>query len=297
MGHATMSTKIFTRFLILSDTHGFDIQKNIGFPLSLPLPKVDVVLHCGDLTQVGGLPEYRKAIRMLGSIDAELKLVIAGNHDLELDPNYDPDEPDEHEKALSLWTGPEAIQAGITYLTEGSRSFTLNNGSKFTIYASPFQPEFGDWAFGYRHSEDRFNIEAAAGCTSIAEYPVPEGVDIMMTHGPPYGILDQVGDGRPLGCKNLLRAVRRAEPLVHCFGHIHEGYGVHYERWKDGSKSTRRDDAPNVVVSAVNTDLACQISQTFSLDDGTLMVNAALQTSPSQWRNAPWLVELQLPRA
>jgi hypothetical protein len=43
----------------------------------------------------GGLSEHKRALKMLGSIDAELKLVIAGNHDLPLDPDDDED-PEEH---------------------------------------------------------------------------------------------------------------------------------------------------------------------------------------------------------
>jgi Icc-related predicted phosphoesterase len=56
-----------------------------------------------------------------------------------------------------------------------------------------------------------------------------------MTHGPPHSILDQV-DGQNLGCPNLLHAVSRTKPLMHCFGHIHEGHGANIVIWTpDGS--------------------------------------------------------------
>ncbi|EHL03095.1 putative rhamnogalacturonate lyase C [Glarea lozoyensis 74030] len=91
-----------------------------------PTPKCDVLLHCGDLTMTGGIADYKKCIQMLGTIDAEVKLVIAGNHDRDLDPNWDqhPDEfdqevQDEHEEAIALWKGPIAKAAGVTYLEEG----------------------------------------------------------------------------------------------------------------------------------------------------------------------------------
>ena len=61
-----------TTFLILSDTH------DDAFPDPASIPKVDVVLHCGDLTKIGGLSNYKKAIANLKAIDAELTLVIAG---------------------------------------------------------------------------------------------------------------------------------------------------------------------------------------------------------------------------
>lgn len=46
-----------------------------------------------------------------------------------------------HAKAVMMWSGKEARDAGITYLTEGLRSYNLTNGTKFTIYTSPYQPE------------------------------------------------------------------------------------------------------------------------------------------------------------
>jgi predicted phosphodiesterase len=65
-----------TTFLILSDTH----DDAFPDPASLPPHKIDVVLHCGDLTMIGGLSNYKRAIANIKAIDAELKLVIAGNH-------------------------------------------------------------------------------------------------------------------------------------------------------------------------------------------------------------------------
>jgi predicted phosphodiesterase len=61
-----------TTFLILSDTH------DDAFPDPASLHRADVVLHCGDLTMIGGLTNYKKAIANIKALDAELKLVIAG---------------------------------------------------------------------------------------------------------------------------------------------------------------------------------------------------------------------------
>ncbi|KAI4247223.1 MAG: hypothetical protein L6R40_001566 [Gallowayella cf. fulva] len=79
------TTKIPTTFLIISDTHNFTFNKSNRSPLQLPTPQTDVLLHCGDLTEVGGLSNFKNALEMLASIPAELKLVIAGNKDLQLD--------------------------------------------------------------------------------------------------------------------------------------------------------------------------------------------------------------------
>jgi Icc-related predicted phosphoesterase len=233
---------VSTRFLVISDTHNFQFNNASGGAFSLPLPKVDVVLHCGDLTNVGGSSSFKNVLKMLGSINAEKKLVIAGNHDLDLDKEYwrsslqegdDPEEVEkehleEHATAMKIMTGPLAAAAGIAYLEEGTHSFTLKSGAGFTVYASSYQPEFNNWAFGYERWEDRFNSsqQVAEGVKLIAQNLVLDfpGVDIMITHGPPRDILDQC-EQESMGCDNLLRAAGRARPRLYCFGHIHERYG------------------------------------------------------------------------
>lgn len=49
----------------------------------------------------------------------------------------------------------------------------------------------------------------------------------MITHGPPFGILDhEKGSDRKQGCPELRKAVVRVKPRLHVFGHVHAGYGV-----------------------------------------------------------------------
>jgi len=182
---------------------------------------------------------------MLSKTDAELKLVIAGNHDLDLDRTYWSKylvlkrTMKDHEKAIEVMTGPAARNAGVTYLEEGLHSFELSNGARFNIYASPYQPEFCDWAFPYYRDEDRFNPssrpekEEGGTTKNIAVNPIPNfgAVDIIMTHGPPMGMLDDAR-GEYLRCEHLMRAIRRTRPLLHCFGHIYEGHGMKVVRWK-----------------------------------------------------------------
>lgn len=228
-----------TRILCISDTHSgrqshFFSEKG---SFRRPFPKADILLHSGDLTQTGKIEEYRHALDLLKSFDAELKLVIAGNHDLSLDRSYylaTPEGPggghlfgfefDETapDVAEELWTGQAAKDAGVTYLTEGMHSFNLSNGAKFTVYASPYQPEFFNWAFNYRHDEDRFN-EASESYQVDVKYgkkvvpakdarPIPDGavVDLCITHGPLFMHLDAcVPSGIRAGCPHLLKAMSR----------------------------------------------------------------------------------------
>lgn len=151
-----------TRILIISDTHSAPLQpaaeptngagdKNNARAFTSPLPAADVLLHCGDLTMIGRLDEYRACLDMLGSIDAPLKLVIAGNHDISLDGHfyhgmskgvgmsngkrmhkYDFDEK-MPEQAAELWKGDAAREAGVTYLEEGLHEFELRNGARLKV--------------------------------------------------------------------------------------------------------------------------------------------------------------------
>lgn len=225
--------------------------------------------------------------------------MIAGNHDISLDGKYwsthleEDDEPEEHQQAIEIMTGPLAKAAGVTYLTEGLHEFTLNNGSTFTIYASPHQPECGDWAFGYQRDQDRFSVEAAKGMTSIAEQPLPNDVDIVMTHGPPRGILDRIPSKREnAGCDALLHAVQRARPLMHCFGHIHEGYGTEVKEWQKPSGCSSQFQ--KVTVGQAGVDQPCH-EATVAPGSSTLMVNGAIMDDANSPSHAPWVIELELP--
>ena len=55
---------------------------------------------------------------------------------------------------------------------------------------------------------------------------IPTDTDILLTHGPPYGIMDLCKSGESAGSATLLKQVlTRIKPIYHIFGHIHETYG------------------------------------------------------------------------
>lgn len=258
------------------------------------MPQVDILIHTGDLTNFGELDALKRCVKMMGSIDAELKLVIAGNHDISLDKtswveNMSQEEYSTyHETALKVMTGSN--DAGITYLEEGTHIFSLNNGAKFTVYASPYTPG-SNWAFQYQPHEDRFN-ETSQNATN----PIPLGVDIVMTHGPPHSILDKVDDEH-LGCPHLLRAVSYTRPLMHCFGHIHEGYGANIVTWNPDGSVTDPNSATPLETEQVN-EYPYANEWPVKPGEQTLMVNAAIMRNTSQGMrpyNQPFMVVLDLP--
>lgn len=263
---------------------------------------------------------------MLHSIPAELKLVIAGNHDLSLDRDWWLNNPrgrhiddcrrrpdSDYETAREIWTGQEAEDAGVTFLDEGTHSFTLKSGAKFKVYASPYQPEFWGWAFPYQHHQDRWSSpqdEKPEGVENIAKNPVPDfpDVDVVMSHGPPHTVLDKTYTGEAVGCPHLLRAMARARPKIHCFGHIHEGWGVKLGTWNDKKTGA---DAGEVFeyVEDVRFDLErakrergvfvdASVGGEHEVETGksTLFVNAAIKDVGYNASQAPVVVDVDLGR-
>lgn len=322
------------RFLIISDTHNQELfpANDTAHTFRKPPPACDVLLHCGDLTMTGKIDEYYRTLSMLKSIPAELKLVIAGNHDLTLDKSWwlkgnnrnahRRGEEAEWQAAHEMWKGQAAKDAGVTYLEEGMHHFTLSNGVTFNLYASPYQPEFWNWAFPYNHHEDRFNppdaflaaripdfvSSAPKGTVNIAENPIPDwpNVDIVMTHGPPTHILDVTERGDHVGCHHLLRALARARPMLHCFGHIHEGWGVERGVWTkteyDGGAPEPNDpfediEKPRLLdFNQLGRGSAVKVEERDEQVFGksTLFVNAAIMDVQYKPVNAPIVVDLDL---
>ena len=327
MKPANRSAYVKTRFLILSDTHGMEYQ-----PENKPIQHADVAIHCGDLTEESKLDEYRASLRLLQDINAPLKLVIAGNHDMTMDiptfrkkvtdakPPLDPDlvkkEYGDYGAARQMFE--DARAADVNFLDEGTHRFVLGNGALLTVYASPYTPSLGDWAFQYPPAQGH-------------NFQIAQGVDVVMTHGPPKGIMDYTDAKQRAGCPDLFGAVARARPRLHCFGHIHEGWGAKLVAWRESfseplSHFTDIDNERSITVeklsgfrqSRFDTSEAKEqnvektehyrrkrcyatshcTGDAHPLDFGkqTLFVNAAIQGTDEEYPlQLPWLVDLELP--
>jgi Icc-related predicted phosphoesterase len=106
---------------------------------------------------------------------------------------------------------PDYEDKGVVYLLD---KMVEIDGIK--IYGSPWQPRFYDWAFNVNRGE------AIAKKWEL----IPENLDILVTHGPPYGMLDDTINGMRVGCEELYKKVVQVKPKYHIFGHIHFGYGM-----------------------------------------------------------------------
>ncbi|KAI0525627.1 Metallo-dependent phosphatase-like protein [Xylaria bambusicola] len=213
-----------TRFVCISDTHNCTVK----------LPKGDVLIHCGDLTNQGSFNELTKQVRWLEQADFECKIVVAGNHDLTLDTEfYREYGPSRHgnitqvpEDCQSLLTQSETL----TYLLHESRTIRLTSPSgpqtTFSVFGSPYSPAWGGaWAFQYpRHDED--NIAAK----SLWEQ-IPLDTDILITHGPAHTHCDESRMREAAGCEILRQQLWRVRPRLALCGHIHEARGVERVTW------------------------------------------------------------------
>jgi Icc-related predicted phosphoesterase len=181
------------RIVAVADTHTFHDE--------LVVPDGDVFVHAGDMCRGGDLDELAEVARWINDLPHRTKIVVAGNHDRAFE--------DHHAEARALFG------ADVVYLQDAG---VVVDGVRF--WGSPWQPAYNDWAFNLKTGE------ALAAKWAL----FPDDIDVLITHGPPAGH----GDGfnkhgpwpRPLGCADLLEAVRRRRPRLHLFGHIHQDGGL-----------------------------------------------------------------------
>lgn len=161
------------------------------------MPDGDVLIVCGDLTDTGTSVQMKRFCGWLGSQTHKHKIVIAGNHDFCLQNRYAPSMEDEIGKVA-------------TYLLDKE---TTIDGKRF--YGSPWQPWFHDWAFNLERGKPLADKWAL----------IPHGLDVLITHGPPFGYGDAVYGGQRVGCVDLMNRIEVVKPKYTVYGHIHEDAG------------------------------------------------------------------------
>ncbi|KAF4319978.1 hypothetical protein G195_006745 [Phytophthora kernoviae 00238/432] len=181
------------RVVCISDTHGK--HRNIK-----NIPDGDVLLHCGDFTNRGTHNEIRDFNDWLGALPHRHKVVIAGNHDLCMDAaEYDLhwDKEFRH-KEYNDPSVSRALLSNCTYLE--NRSVVIDG---IKIYGSPMTPPIPGRIAA-------FNV--ARGFADQQHWAkIPADVDVLVTHGPPHGILDKTVTGLHVGSETLLKETMSRE--------------------------------------------------------------------------------------
>jgi Icc-related predicted phosphoesterase len=176
--------------VILGDTHELHRETNV--------PHGDILIHVGDFSMFShSLSAIEDFNAWLGELPHPFKCCIPGNHEffLERDPS----------RRSLLSNATVLINEGIEI--EGLQ-----------IWGSPVTP-LANAAFGISSAEDRRRLYTQ----------IPENTDLLITHGPPYGILDSAPDSDSKvhsGCRELFEVVIRVRPKLHVFGHVHGAHGI-----------------------------------------------------------------------
>lgn len=181
---------IAVKIVVVSDTHGRHGE--------LGLLSGDVLIHCGDVFNAfeENADEMAELDAWFGQQRFARILCIGGNHDYTLQ---------------ALAARADRPLRNAEYLEDRGLEY---RGTRF--YGSPWTPELEGWAY-YLPDGDLESRWAS----------IPDDTDILITHTPPYSVLDRNSSGKRCGCHHLRERVDRIRPALHCFGHVHASAGIH----------------------------------------------------------------------
>lgn len=180
------------KIVCISDTHSFHNE--------VAVPDGDILIHAGDITHQGEVYILDNFLRWFDSHPHKYKIFIAGNHDWCFDTR--------HYLYAETQSKLKAYSGRIKYLHH--ESYTIQEyGIK--LFGSPYTPFFHNWAF---------NVQRG----NLHHYwdQIDDDTNILITHGPCYGILDVTRANELCGDVELLHRVNQLKNLkYHVFGHIH----------------------------------------------------------------------------
>jgi Icc-related predicted phosphoesterase len=189
---------------VISDTHGKHNE------ITQDLPGGDLLLHAGDISSMGYQHEVQQFCKWFNNVENyDHKIFIAGNHDWGFQNNV--------EKIMEIVNSYKTVD----YIQD--ETVSVGDDEKMVnVYGSPWQPEFYNWAFNLPKN----GVELAAKWDAI-----PDNTDILITHGPAFGVLDTVAGKMwdNLGCQLLTDKIKTIKPKIHLCGHIHSGYGYFFD--------------------------------------------------------------------
>ena len=176
------------KITVISDTHNQHAE--------LGRLRGDVLIHCGDMLDLfnRSADDLQRVDDWFGEQQFDLILCTGGNHDILLE---------------QLVAGGIEPFANATYLQD--RKYVH---AGVTFYGAPWIPGLSGHAFYRSDSELRDKWSQ-----------IPDDTDVLLTHTPPFAVLDVSSRGSALGCRHLAAAVADVRPKVHCFGHVHHSAG------------------------------------------------------------------------
>lgn len=176
------------RIACISDTHGFHRR--------LDVPEAEILIHAGDFSSLSATVEALDDFNdWLAGLPHRYKILVAGNHDKLLE------------------TDTKLARSRLSAAIYLEHSAVTVEGIRF--WGCPVTPVLPHMAFAVpRGGAARFWDK------------MPADTDVLITHGPPFGVLDKENIlAEHMGCMQLTKAVPRVRPRLHVFGHIHGGRG------------------------------------------------------------------------
>lgn len=174
---------------------------------TLQIPECDILISAGDYSFHGQPDIVLSFHEWMNRQPAKHVISVQGNHETWVEKNFSAAE------AIALGSCPR-----VHFMEEG-----LVEIDGIKIWCSAITPNFFNWAWNRARGEE------------IKQHwdKIPEDTNILVTHGPPAGILDIVPwvDGTPkerVGCEELKKRIDQLDIDLHIFGHIHHSHGEHH---------------------------------------------------------------------
>lgn len=181
------------KIAVISDTHNKHNKLNI--------PDVDCIIHAGDFTSsiLNNKEEMDSFLEWFTKLDIKYKILVPGNHEIIME---------------NLYKKNKINFEGIFCLIDKS---IVIEGIKF--YGMPWSENFEDWAFFKTENEMKDVLRN-----------IEKDTDILITHTPPFCVLDKTDELDNVGSKLLKEELKRLNLKYHVFGHIHEDRGLKNEK-------------------------------------------------------------------
>jgi Icc-related predicted phosphoesterase len=235
------------RIVAISDLHG---------EVNIDIPQADMLLIGGDITPSRDINQSSNWFKnyfkpWLDKLPVKHIVAVAGNHD-------------------SIFTSGKKLLPKLKWKYLEDKTCKTEG---ISIFGSPWTITFCNWYFM------KSDIDLAQNWKLI-----PEGIDILLLHGPPQGCADlsnpRYGFVNHVGSTSLLKAILEKKPRLVVFGHIHDGHGI-YEADKNSTLG-------NIQFNKIETDILKIPKQS----DKIYFVNASLLNDDYQMVFKPTIIEL-----
>ncbi len=274
-----LASRSYYRFVHLSDTH--QLHSHIKVPAG------DFLLHTGDFSNQGRIDEIHSFLAFFTSLSHTYKLLIAGNHDLDVS------------KGWSTRTAPRPLISAFKALFASKSSSSNKDKEEEDLSRNPesiieeHMKSHENCYYLAGSGVKILDIEFwGCGLTPPFHMPyeaeglywenrIPPSTHILMTHAPPRGISDYDRmAAEHFGSIGIRKAVEQIQPIVHAFGHHHDGSGFYRHSEAKDEKSESEDTKEQKDDESNDGSYFSAAARSSSSQSRTLFSNGAVSDPP-----------------